>query len=87
MLDAVQLRPAYPVVTHRLRLRPLSLSDVEALHDYRSLEEVCRFIPGAPMDHETILEKPRGAWSQTAVVSEGDALIHALTLTTSDCTG
>jgi RimJ/RimL family protein N-acetyltransferase len=77
---AVQLRP-YPVVTDRLRLRPLSLTDVEAVHAYRSLEEVCRFIPPAPMDREAIVERLHGTWSRTAIVSEGDALILGVELT------
>jgi RimJ/RimL family protein N-acetyltransferase len=43
------LTPAYPVETARLLLRPIDpASDVDALHAYQSLPEVCRYIPYEP---------------------------------------
>ncbi|MCL2582159.1 MAG: GNAT family N-acetyltransferase [Streptosporangiales bacterium] len=34
--------PAYPIETARLRLRPIDpVDDLEALHAYQSLPEVC----------------------------------------------
>jgi RimJ/RimL family protein N-acetyltransferase len=74
MIAMVELRPDYPVETDRLLLRPLSAADATALLAYRSLEEVCRFVPFAPMDRDAIAEKLRGSWSQTAILAEGDAV-------------
>lgn len=74
MIVLLKLRPEYPVVTERLRLRPLSLSDAEDLLAYRSLPEVCRFVPFEPMSAEVIAERIRGMWSRTTIETEGDAL-------------
>jgi RimJ/RimL family protein N-acetyltransferase len=70
----VELRPDYPVATDRLRLRPLTSADAEALRSYRSLEDVCRFVPFNPMSREAIAERLQGMWSRTAIVAEGEAL-------------
>lgn len=41
--------PEYPIETGRLRLRPIDPSgDVDAIHAYQSLPEVCRYIPYEP---------------------------------------
>jgi RimJ/RimL family protein N-acetyltransferase len=76
----VELWPEYPVLTERLRLRPLVLADVGALHRYRSLEEVCRFIPSEPMDREAIAQKVRGSWSRNGIAADGDAIILGIEL-------
>ncbi len=73
-MDPVELRPDYPVGTARLLLRPLSAAETEALVAYRSLEEVCRFVPFEPMNIEVVAEKLDGGWSRRAIVAEGDAL-------------
>lgn len=78
----VELRPEYPVATDRLLLRPLSHGDARDLLAYRSLEEVCRFVPFDPMDTEVIAEKLRGGWSRDAIVAEGDALTLGVALAT-----
>jgi RimJ/RimL family protein N-acetyltransferase len=70
----IELRPDYPLGTARLLLRPLSVADTDALIAYRSLEEVCRFVPFEPMSTEVIAEKLVGGWSRRAIVAEGDAL-------------
>lgn len=71
---AVELRPDYPVVTARLLLRPLSSADTEALVSYRSLEEVCRFVPFEPMDATVVSDRLAGGWSRRAIMAEGEAL-------------
>ena len=44
------LAPDYPVVTDRLLLRPIDpVEDIEAMHAYRSREDVCRYIPPVPV--------------------------------------
>ena len=68
------LRPDYPVFTARLMLRPLVSTDTEDLVAYRSLDEVCRFVPFAPMDHQTVTEKLEGGWARKEIADEDQAL-------------
>lgn len=70
----MELRPEYPVRTARLVLRPLSVADTEDLVAYRSLADVCRFVPFEPMDAEAIASKLDGGWSRGAIQAEGEAL-------------
>lgn len=70
----MELRPKYPVATARLLLRPLSTADTEGRVAYRSLEEVCRFVPFESMDAEVIAEKLAGGWSRRVIMGEGEAL-------------
>lgn len=70
----MRLAPDYPIVTERLRLRPLTLDDTEALHAYRSLPEVCRYVPFTPMSPEVITERILGNWSRTTIENEGEGL-------------
>jgi len=52
------LAPQYPVRTARLLLRPLDrVTDVDAVHAYQSLPEVCRYIPFAPRSREEVAER------------------------------
>lgn len=55
-------------------LRPLSAADADALVSYRSLEEVCRFVPFEPMNAEVVATKLDEGWSRTAITAEGEAL-------------
>jgi RimJ/RimL family protein N-acetyltransferase len=48
------LRPDYPIVTDRLRLRPLTLDDLEDVYAYSSREDVCRFIPWEPRTRDDV---------------------------------
>jgi RimJ/RimL family protein N-acetyltransferase len=48
------LRPDYPILTERLRLRPLTLDDLEDVYAYSSLEEVCRYIPWEPRTRDDV---------------------------------
>lgn len=64
------LAPTYPVETERLLLRPLDAStDIEAVHAYQSLPEVCRYIPFEPRTREQIAERladpERVRWAMT----------------------
>jgi RimJ/RimL family protein N-acetyltransferase len=71
----VNLDPVYPIRSARLLLRPLSVADVEPLLAYRSLPEVCRYVPFTPMDRDDVLDRLRGRWSCDALDREGDALV------------
>ncbi len=74
MSAELRLAPDYPVATARLRLRPLRSTDAQALHAYRSLPEVCRYVPFTPMTLELITERIEGAWSATTITAEGEGL-------------
>lgn len=52
------LAPTYPIETDRLLLRPLDpTTDLDALHSYRSLPEVCRYVPFEPQTREQVAER------------------------------
>ncbi|WP_249714468.1 GNAT family N-acetyltransferase [Rhizomonospora bruguierae] len=73
MSDPV-LRPAYPVRTERLLLRPLTGKDVDALLAYRSIPEVCRYVPFHPMTREVIHDRLATQWANTELTDEGQHL-------------
>jgi RimJ/RimL family protein N-acetyltransferase len=74
MIQDVRLSPHYPILTSRLRLRPLVAADTDDLLAYRSLEEVCRFVPFEPMTAHDVAEKLQAGWSRTTIDAEGQAL-------------
>jgi RimJ/RimL family protein N-acetyltransferase len=69
------LNPSFPIQTRRLLLRPLELSDAEALLAYRSLPEVCRFVPFEPMSLDVIRARISGDWSNQSLDDEGQGLM------------
>ena len=69
-----QLQPDYPIVTERLRLRPLTTADVDALLTYRGRADVCRYLPFEPMTRGVLLGRLRTDLSRTAITVEGQAL-------------
>lgn len=74
----------FPVLTPRLRLRPLELADTEALYAYRSLPDVCRYVPFTPMAREDIAERISGIWSGRTLEDEGDAMTLGVELSGSE---
>jgi RimJ/RimL family protein N-acetyltransferase len=70
----VKLSPEYPICTERLRLRPLRERDVAALLAYRSLPEVCRYVPFEPMDEAGVRARLAGIWAPAAITQEHEAL-------------
>jgi RimJ/RimL family protein N-acetyltransferase len=72
------LRPEYPIDTGRLRVRPITLSDVEDIHVYQSREDVTRYVSYQPRTRERITELiTSGKWA-AQVEAEGDALCLAV---------
>lgn len=69
-----ELRPAYPIRTERLLLRPLTANDIDALLAYRSRPDVCRYVPFEPMDRQQIGERLATQWATVALTDEGQAL-------------
>ncbi len=57
MTDA-RLAPTYPIRTERLLLRPIDPErDLLAMHAYRSIPEVCRYVPFVPGTPEQLAER------------------------------
>ena len=77
------LDPDYPLRTQRLSLRPLSERDVDSLVAYRSLPEVCRYVPFEPMDEAAVRERLHRSWGLRALKAEGDVLFLGVELTAS----
>jgi RimJ/RimL family protein N-acetyltransferase len=69
-----ELRPAYPIATERLLLRPLTPGDAESLLAYRSRPDVCRFVPFEPMDKDAIVDRLAGPWARSTLTDEGQSL-------------
>jgi RimJ/RimL family protein N-acetyltransferase len=55
----------------RLRLRPLTEADTDALLAYRADAEVCRYLPFPPMDAAEIARRLREQWHQVTLDAEG----------------
>lgn len=70
----MNLRPGSPIATRRLLLRPLSEGDLDGLLAYRSLPEVCRYVPFDPMTPDRVRELLAGDWSRRELRVEGQAL-------------
>ncbi|WP_210480253.1 GNAT family N-acetyltransferase [Naasia sp. SYSU D00948] len=67
--------PDYPIRTERLLLRPLTSDDREALLAYRSIPEVCRYVPFEPMDLAEIDRRMGGMWAVTSLPEQPGANI------------
>ncbi len=70
----VELRPHYPISTARLRLRPLTSDDVDALLAYRSDAEVCRFLPFEPMDAQVLQQRLAKDMGRREITGPGQGL-------------
>ena len=56
-------------------------NDVEAIVAYRSIPEVCRYVPFEPMDASTVRERVTGLWQRRSLEREGDSLFPGVELT------
>ena len=57
--------------TARLRLRPLTAADTDALLAYRGDVEVCRYLPFPPMDAAEIARRLREQWFRVTLDEDG----------------
>ncbi len=58
MIAAPRLAPDYPLLTERLLLRPIEAErDLLPMHAYRSIPEVCRYVPFVPGTPEQLAER------------------------------
>ncbi len=69
------LLPTYPIRTSRLLLRPLTAADADDLLEYRSLPEVCRYVPFVPMDRAAVAQKLADSWARTEITEEGQGVV------------
>lgn len=72
------LHPEYPLNTERLRLRPFTRGDVDAVHAYRGREEVARYLFDGPLSREECALAIQQRATQLGFVEEGDRIILAV---------
>ncbi|GAA2752300.1 GNAT family N-acetyltransferase [Amnibacterium kyonggiense] len=79
---ARSLAPDYPIETERLLLRPIDPErDLDAMHAYRSREDVCAYIPPVPVTRERLAETYRDPERTRSVLTEpGQVLALAVVL-------
>lgn len=70
--------PQYPIETERLRLRPFTRGDVDAVFSYRSLEVVARFLFDPPLSREECALAVQQRTTQTSLEDDGDRIILAV---------
>lgn len=70
--------PELPIETERLRLRPFSRGDVDAVFAYRQREDVARYLFDEPMSREACAEAVQLRTGQTAWQNEGDKILLAV---------
>src|SRR5690349_19815836 len=74
--------PQYPIETERLRLRPFSRGDVDAVFAYRQRADVARYLFDGPMTHESVTEVVQQRVGQHEIAGEGDKIVLAVELIT-----
>lgn len=72
--------PDYPIQTERLRLRPFTRGDVEAVYAYRRREDVAQYLFDDPLSYESCVEAVSQRTSQVAMEQEGDKILLAVDL-------
>jgi len=72
--------PHYPIETERLRLRPFSRGDVDAVFAYRQREDVAQYLFDGPMSHESVTEVVQQRIGQYELDGEGDKIFLAVEL-------
>lgn len=74
----MEYRPTFPVETERLRLRPFTRGDVDAVYSYRSRADVTRYLFDAPMTREACAEAIAARVGQEFWADEGDKIFLAV---------
>ena len=70
--------PVYPIETQRLRLRPFTRGDVDAVHDYRRRDDVTRYLYDEPMSRESCTEAVQTRIGQISIENDDDRLFLAV---------
>jgi len=79
------LRPDYPLATERLRLRPFSRGDVDAILAYRGREDVARYLFDPPLSRDECAQAIQQRVAQTGFVEEGDRIVLAVETLEENC--
>ena len=74
------LYPDYPVLTERLRLRPFSRGDVDAVFAYRRREDVARYLFDVALSREECALAVQQRTGQVALETTDDKIILAVDL-------
>ena len=72
------LYPTYPMQTDRLRLRPFTRGDVDAVFAYRRREDVARFLFDGALSREECALAVQQRIGQLTLVDEGDKIVLAV---------
>ncbi len=72
------LRPTYPIDTARLRLRPYTPDDLDALHAIQSRPDVMRYLYGEPRSREEVRDVLATRVCHPTIEREGDRLFLAM---------
>lgn len=72
--------PDYPVTTQRLRLRPFTRGDVDAVFAYRRLESVARYLFDGPLSRDECAMAVQQRTGQVGLEVEGDKIVLAVEL-------
>lgn len=72
------LYPEYPLQTARLRLRPFTRGDVDAVYDYRRREDVALYLFDVALSREECALAVQQRIGQVAFEQEGDKIILAI---------
>jgi RimJ/RimL family protein N-acetyltransferase len=72
------LRPTYPIATARLRLRPFTLADLDALYAIQSRPDVIRYLSGEPRSRAEVQAMLAFRAGHPTIEQEGDRLFLAM---------
>ncbi|QYO75246.1 GNAT family N-acetyltransferase [Devosia salina] len=72
------LHPDFPLTTDRLRLRPFTRGDVDAVFGYRGREDVARYLFDPPLSREECALAIQQRTAQTGFAEEGDRIVLAV---------
>ena len=78
------LRPAYPIRTERLVLRPFVASDFDAVLDMQSRPEFVQYLMWDVMDRDAVASFMERRLRQTSIEADDAALVLAITVPPSD---
>jgi RimJ/RimL family protein N-acetyltransferase len=74
------LRPAYPLTSERLLLRPFTDDDLDALHDLHRRPEVTRYLYWDPISRDEARSMLKRRMKSTAIQKEGESIQLAMVL-------
>jgi len=78
------LLPEYPLRTDRLFLRPFIRGDVDAVHAYRSREDVARYLLDGPLSRDECAMAVQQRIGEVALRDDGDRIVLAVDLAEED---